>query len=46
MEDLGGGMVKITDDDGSSIVITKEQASLLGAGIEALNEKDLQLLNE
>jgi hypothetical protein len=46
MEDLGGGKVKITDDDGSSIVITKEQASLLGAGIEALNEKDLQLLNE
>lgn len=46
MEDMGNGMVKITDDNGASIIISKEQAGLVGAGLAALNEKDLQLLNE
>lgn len=46
MEDMGNGMVKITDDNGASIIISKEQAGLVGAGLDALNEKDLQLLNE
>lgn len=46
MEDMGNGMVKITDDNGSSIIITKEQARLVSTGLDVLNEKDLQLLNE
>ena len=46
MEDMGNGMVRITDDNGNSIIITKEQASLMTAGVNALNEQNLQLLNE
>ena len=46
MEDVGNGMVKITDDNGASIIISKEQAALVGAGLDALNEQNLELLNE
>lgn len=46
MEDMGNGMVRITDDNGNSIIISKEQAELVPAGISALNEQNLELLNE
>lgn len=46
MEDLGNGMVRITDDNGNSIIISKEQASLVTPGLNALNEQNLELLNE
>ena len=36
MEDMGNGMVRITDDNGNSIIITKEQAGLMTAGVNAL----------
>lgn len=46
MEDMGNGMVRITDDNGNSIIITKEQANLVTAGVAALNEQKVELLNE
>lgn len=46
MEDLGNGMIRITDDNGNSIIISKEQASLVTPGLNALNEQNLELLNE
>lgn len=46
MEDIGNGMVRITDDNGNSIVISKEQAGLVPAGLNAINEQNLELLNE
>ena len=36
--------VKITDDDGNHIIITKEQAKLMSMGVDALNEEKQQLL--
>lgn len=46
MEDLGNGMIRITDDNGNSIIISKEQASLVTPGLNTLNEQNLELLNE
>lgn len=36
MEDLGDGRVKITDDDGNSVIMKSEQAHLIGQGMQML----------
>lgn len=46
MEDLGNGSVRITDDNGNSIIISREQAKLINDGILVLDGKNLELLNE
>lgn len=46
MEDLGNGNVRITDDDGNSIIISREQAKLINDGIMVIDGKNLELLNE
>lgn len=38
MENIDGNMVAITDDDGNRIVIKKEQARLIGKGLDVLDE--------
>lgn len=47
MEQLPDGRVKITDDDGNSVVMKTEQASLISQGAELLEnngERKKQLL--
>lgn len=39
--DLGNGTVKITDDDGSSIIVKKEEAALISDGVKTLDGKQL-----
>lgn len=46
MEDLGNGNVRITDDNGNSIIISREQAKLINDGIMVIDGKNLELLNE
>ena len=46
MEDLGNGKVRITDDEGNSIIIDKAQASLINDGLAVLDEQHQELLCE
>lgn len=46
MEDLGNGKVRITDDEGNSIIIDKAQASLINDGLMVLGGKSQELLCE
>lgn len=46
MEEIDNNKVRITDDDGNSIIISKEQANLIGDGVKVLESKDQQLLCE
>jgi hypothetical protein len=41
--DLGDGTVKITDDNGNTIVVKKEEAELLSDGVRVLDGKQLIL---
>lgn len=43
MEDLGDGRVKITDDDGNTIIVKKEEAILISDGVKVLEGKQLLL---
>lgn len=46
MEDLGNGTIKITDDDGNSIIVDKSQARLINDGLDLIEQKSQQLLCE
>lgn len=46
MQDLGNGKIKITDDDGNSIVIEQSQAELIGDGLKVINGSKEELLCE
>lgn len=46
MQDLGDGTVKITDDNGNSIIIDKSQARLINDGLNLMEQKSQQLLCE
>lgn len=39
--DLGNGKVRITDDDGNTIVVKKEEAALISDGVKTLDDKQL-----
>lgn len=41
--DLGDGRVRITDDDGHTIVVKKEEAALISDGVKTLDDKQLIL---
>lgn len=41
--DLGDGNVRITDDDGNSVVVKKEEAALISDGVKTLDEKKVIL---
>jgi hypothetical protein len=43
VEDLNNGTVKITDDDGNTIVVKKEEALLISDGVKTIDEKKLIL---
>lgn len=44
MEQIDENRVKITDDDGNSIIITKEQANLMANGVTSLEQNREKLL--
>jgi dissimilatory sulfite reductase (desulfoviridin) alpha/beta subunit len=44
MEDLGDGRVKITDDNGSTIIIDKSQARLINDGLNLMENKNQEQL--
>lgn len=46
MEEIDSEHVKITDDEGNSIIIRKEQAKLCTDAVKMLDEKKLDLLCE
>ena len=46
MQDLGNGKVRITDDEGNSIIIDKSQAELINDGLVLLGGKSQELLCE
>ena len=46
MEDLGNGKVRITDDEGNSIIIDKAQAGLINDGLAVLGGQTQELLCE
>lgn len=41
--DLGDGNVKITDDNGSEIIVKKEEAALISDGVNTLDNKQILL---
>lgn len=41
--DLGDGTVKITDDDGNTVIMKKEEAVLVSDGVKTLDEQRLIL---
>lgn len=43
VEDLNNGMVKITDDDGNTIIVKKEEAMLISDGVKTIDDKRLIL---
>jgi hypothetical protein len=43
VEDLNNGTVKITDDNGNTIVVKKEEALLISDGVKTIDEKKLIL---
>ena len=46
MENLGNGKVRITDDEGNSIIIDKTQAALINDGLSVLGRNSQELLCE
>lgn len=46
MQDLGNGKIRITDDEGNSIVIDKSQAGLINDGLALFDGKSQELLCE
>jgi dissimilatory sulfite reductase (desulfoviridin) alpha/beta subunit len=46
MQDLGNGKIKITDDNGNSIVIEQSQAELIGDGLKVIKGSKEELLCE
>lgn len=46
MEEVDEYRVRITDDNGNSIIVNKEQAALIGDGLKVLESKEQQLLCE
>ena len=46
MEEISATQVRITDDNGNSIIINKDQAALINDGLKVLNSKEQQLLCE
>ncbi len=44
VEKIDEDTYKVTDDDGNSIVVKKEELSLMGDAVQTINE-DQQLLN-
>jgi hypothetical protein len=46
MEEINATQVRITDDNGNSIIINKDQAALINDGLKVLNSKEQQLLCE
>lgn len=43
VQDLGNGMVRITDDFGKEVEMTKEEAALVSDGVKVLNGEKLIL---
>jgi hypothetical protein len=43
IEDLGNGMVRITDDFGKDVTMTKEEAEIVSDGVKVLNGEKLIL---
>jgi hypothetical protein len=43
VENLDNGMVKITDDNGNTIIVKKEEALLIADGVKTIDEKKLIL---
>ena len=43
IQDLGNGMVRITDDFGKEVEITKEEAKLVSDGVKTLDGEKLIL---
>lgn len=43
VRDLGNGVVEITDDDGKTVTMKKEEAELLSDGVRVLNGEKLLL---
>lgn len=43
VKDIGDGMVEITDDNGSKIVVKKEEAALISDGVKTLDGEKLIL---
>lgn len=43
IEDLGNGMVRITDDFGKDVTMTKEEAAIVSDGVKVLNGEKLIL---
>lgn len=41
--DLGDGTVKITDDDGNTVIMKKEEAALISDGVKTLDGQKLIL---
>ena len=41
VEDIGDGLVKITDDEGNEIIVKKEEAELISDGVKTLNGDQL-----
>lgn len=46
MEDIGDNKVKITDDNGNSIIIDQGQAELIGDGLKIIKGSKQELLCE
>ena len=46
MQDLGDGKIKITDDEGNSIIIDQSQAELIGDGLKVIKGAKQELLCE
>ena len=43
VEDLGNGMIEITDDFGNKIQVKKEEAALISDGVKTIQEQKLIL---
>lgn len=43
VENLNDGTIRITDDDGNSIIVKKDEALLLSDGVRTLNGEKLLL---
>lgn len=42
LERLANGKYVLTDDDGNSVILTAEQAKLINAGVEVINNKTIK----
>lgn len=45
VEKLDDDSYKVTDDDGNTIIVKKEELQLMGDAVRTINEGDQQLLN-